>query len=209
MRRVRRCVDGGMLRVYEKIIEYYGPYVLVRCSRYTNRRRQAQQIGVYGLITTCVVVTEVEQVGRLGRVIDIMVDVVGPDVVSGGEGETWCGTSDELLIVDGRMRKVAAALNALNRTLREVLVLHYVTGLAPEDLARLLQQPPEAVLARIGRAERRLAQWLGTPDVRSLLAQFAAGLDGGWMAEVAVCALDYLAGGVRRPRRRRRAGGRN
>jgi hypothetical protein len=38
-----------------------------------------------------------------------------------------------------------------------------------------------------------LAQWLGVPDVRSWLAQFAAGLDAGWMQEVGECAMDYLA----------------
>ena len=58
MRRVRRCIRyGGCCAVYEWIIEFYGPYVLVRCSRYTNRRRQAQQIGAYTLITTCLVAT--------------------------------------------------------------------------------------------------------------------------------------------------------
>ena len=43
MRRVRRCVEGAMLPVYERIIELYAPYVLVRCAQYTNGRRQAQQ----------------------------------------------------------------------------------------------------------------------------------------------------------------------
>jgi len=92
MRRVRRCVEGAELAVYERIIELYAPYVLVRCARYTNGRRQAQQIGVYTLITTCAVATELEHVGQLSWLVDIMVGVVGPDVVSGGEGEA-CGAS--------------------------------------------------------------------------------------------------------------------
>ena len=79
--------------------------------------------------------------------------------------------------------------------------------------------PAAQVAAQIGRAERLLAKHLagphaegdeaGAPDVRSVLTQFAAGLDGGWMAEVADCAMDYLAGSVRRYRPRRRAGDRN
>lgn len=193
MRRVRRDVERGMLRVYGRIIEFYTPYVLVRCSRYTNRRRQAQQIGVYGLIATCLAVVELEQVGGLGRVVDTMVDVVGPDVLSSGEGEAWWGQSEELLIVDQRMRKIAAALNALKQPWREVLVLHHVTGLAPDDLTRLLATPPAEVATRISRGERALAKRIGIPDVRSPLAQFAAGLDAGWMQEVADCAMDYLA----------------
>ena len=59
MRRVRRSLDRALLPVYERIIEFYCPYVLVRCSRYTNGRRQAQQIGAYTLISACLVAREV------------------------------------------------------------------------------------------------------------------------------------------------------
>ncbi len=214
MRRVRQCVDQAVLPVYEWIMELYGPYVLIRCARYTNRRRHSQQIGAYVLICTCLLSREVEHLGQLGRLIDIMVAVVGPDVVSGGQREVWCGGCDELLIVDQRMRKMAAALNSLKRPWREVLVLHYVTGVEPDDLARLWQEPAAAVTAKIGRAERLLAKRLeglygkgdqaSAPDVRSLLTQFAAALDAGWMQEVADCALDYLAAPAGRPRRRHR-----
>lgn len=91
------------------------------------------------------------------------------------------------------MQYLAMALNALKGRGREVLVLRHVGGMKPEDLARLLEQPPGEILARIGRAERHLAQWLGVPDARPALARSAAGLDGGWMQEVAACAMDYLA----------------
>jgi DNA-directed RNA polymerase specialized sigma24 family protein len=202
MRRVRQWVDPARLAVYEGIIELYAPYVLIRCARYTNRRRQAQQIGAYTLITTCLVAGELEQVEQLGRVVDIVLGVVGPDVVSGGPREVWCGESDELLIVDRRIRTMAAALNSLKRPWREVLVLHYVTGMEPDDLARLLQEPVAEVTAKIGRAERLLARRLeglqgkgdkvGAADMPSLLAEFAAALDAGWIREVADCALDYL-----------------
>jgi len=189
MRRVRQWVDPARLAVYESIIELYAPYVLIRCARYTNRRRQAQQIGAYTLITTCLVAGELEQVGQLGRVVDIVLGVVGPDVVSGGPGDLWSGAYDELLIVDQRMRKMAAALNSLKRPWREVLVLHHVTGMEPEDLARLLREPAADVTAKIGRAEKLLAKRLDevhaksnkadAANVRSLLTEFAASLDAG------------------------------
>jgi len=56
---------------------------------------------------------------------------------------------------------VAQALNSLKRPWREVLVLHYVTGMELGDLARLLQEPAD-VTAKIGRAERLLAKRLET-----------------------------------------------
>jgi DNA-directed RNA polymerase specialized sigma24 family protein len=214
MRRVRQWVDPARLAVYEGIIELYAPYVLIRCARYTNRRRQAQQIGAYTLITTCLVAGKLGQVEQLGRVVDIVLGVVGPDVVSRGPGDLWCGACDELLIVDQRMRKMAAALNSLKRPWREVLVLHYVSGMEPDDLTRLLQEPAAEVTAKIRRAERLLAKRLdglygkgdkaGAPDIPSLLTQFAAALDAGWIREVADCALDFLAAPAERPRQRHR-----
>jgi len=193
MRRVRQWVDPARLAVYEGIIELYAPYVLVRCARYTNSRRHAQQIGAYTLITACLVAGELEQVGQLGRVVDIVLGVVGPDVLSGGRGQVSCGACDELLIVDQRMRKMAAALNSLKRPWREALVLHYVTGMPVGDLARLLVRPAGEIVRRIRRGERLLAARLGAAQVRSSLARFAAGLDAGWIEEVSSCATEYLA----------------
>jgi hypothetical protein len=200
-----------MLPVYERIIELYAPYVLVRCAQYTNGRRQAQWIGVYTLITSCILSRELEHLGKLGRIVDMMAEMIGLDFVSGGEGEAWWGQADDLLIVDQRVRRMAEALNSLNRPLREVLVLHHVAGMEPDDLAKLLQRPTAEVVAKISRAERLLAKRLGGPsdraggpDLRSLLAQFAAGLDAGWMQEVAYSAMDYLADRARRGRQRPR-----
>jgi DNA-directed RNA polymerase specialized sigma24 family protein len=193
MRRVRRYTERGMLRVYGRIIDLYGPYVLVRCTRYTNRRRQSQQIGAYALISTCLAVTQLQRVEQLGRVVDMMMDVVAPDVVSCGEGEEWWGPSQELLLVDGRMRKLAAALNVLKPPWREVLVLHHLGRMEVEDLERLLQEPADAIVTRINRGERLLARRLGVARVRPWLARFAAGLDADWIQEVADCAIDFLS----------------
>jgi len=161
MRRVRQGLDRAELAACERMIKVYAPYVLVRCTRYTNRRRQAQQIGVYTLITTCLLARGLEHGGQLGKIVDTMAGVVGRDVVSGREGKAWWGDSDELLIVNRRMRQIAAALNSLRRPRREVLVLHHVAGLEVGDLARLLQRLASEVVAEIGRAERLLARRLG------------------------------------------------
>ncbi len=212
MRRVRQCLERAELAVFERITELYVPYVLIRCARYTNRRRQAQRIGAYALVSTCFLAREVGPVLPLGRIVDIVVGVVARDVMSRGAGEAWWGQSDELLFVDARMWKMARALNSLKGPLREALVLHHVCGTDLDDLARLLQKSAGETVARIRRAERLLAGRLeslcdegrgaGAADVRSWLAQFAAGLDGGWMEEVVYCAMDYLATCARRRRRR-------
>ncbi len=73
MRRVRQCLGRAELAVCERIMELYAPYVLVRCTRYTNRRRQAQQIGAYTLISTCSLAGELGPALPLGRIVDIVV----------------------------------------------------------------------------------------------------------------------------------------
>ncbi len=46
--------------------------------------------------------------------------------------------------------------------------------------------------SRLGRGPGDEGRAARDVDVRSRLAEFAAGLDGGWMEEAAECALDYL-----------------
>ena len=201
MRRVRHGVNGARLPLYEWIIEWYAPYVLVRCARFTNRRRQAQEIGMYTLATTCVLAGELDHLEPLGILVDLMVDVIGPDVVLRREPAVpW---DDELLIADERMRELAEALNLLARPAREVLILHHLAGMEPAELAKLLHKPPAEIASRISQAETLLAESLTSlradgeapaqPDVRSLLANFAAALDTAWLQEVADCAISYLA----------------
>ena len=201
MRRVRHGVNGARLPLYEWIVEWYGPYVLVRCASFTNRRRQAQEIGMYTLATTCVLAGELDHLEPLGILVDIMVDVIGPDVVLRREPAVpW---DDEPLIADKRMRDLADALNLLTRPAREVLILHHLAAMEPAELAKLLHKAPAEIAPRINRAERLLAESLtglhanddalAQPDVRSLLADFAASLDTAWLQEVADCAISYLA----------------
>jgi hypothetical protein len=135
----------------------------------------------------------VGQAVPVGRIVESILGVVGPDVIAGARGEDWRNGPDEPLFTDPRLRYMATALNALKRRGREVLVLHHVGGLTPGDLARLLDQPLDAILARIGRAQRHLAGWLGARDVRASMAEFAARLDTGWMQAVGGGALGYLA----------------
>ena len=194
MRRVRQSLDRAELAVCERIIACYCPYVLVRCAQVHERPETGPADrgvcpghgvphGTGGGRRSC----------RSARSWRSSCRVVGPDVLRGARGEDWRDGPDEPLLVGPWMQYMATALNALKRPGREVLILHHLDGLTPEDLARLLEQPVGEVQARLGRAERRLAQWLATPDVRPALARFAAGLDIGWMQEVAGYAMDYLS----------------
>jgi hypothetical protein len=191
MRRVQQSLDWALLPVYERIVECYCPYVLVRCARYTNNRRQAQQIGAYTLVSACLVARELGDIVPIGRIVERQVRVVGPDVLRGARGEDWRQGLDEPLLVDPWMRHMAMALNAQKRRGREVLVLHHVGGIGLEDLARLVEQPAEEVQPGSGGPRRwlvagRAGRAAGGWPLRGRLDR--------WMRAVAACAMEYLVG---------------
>jgi hypothetical protein len=192
-----------MLSVYEGIIDLYAPYVLVRCARFTNDRRQGLIIGAYTLITTCLMAERLDHVGQLGISVDVVADTVGPDVVGGdGVDEGRSYDSGGLLIAEEWMQRLAEALNLLERPMREALVLHHVAGIAVENVARVLNRPAAEARTRIAQGEWRLARQLGVAggrehanraQVRAILARFAAELDMEWVREVRDCTIGFLA----------------
>ena len=154
---------------------------------------------------------QLDHLGQLGIAVDVAADLVGPDVVCGGaDGEGGPDCCGESLIADEWTQRLVEALNLLDRPMREALVLYYVTGIALEDMARVLNRSTAEAGARIAQAERLLAQQLGITekrehagraDVRAILAQFAAELDADWIRNVRDCAIDYLTRCRRRIRR--------
>ncbi len=209
MRRVRQYAERRDLAVFERIIELYGPYVLIRCAGYTNSRPVSQQIGAYVLVCTCLMLRKLDRPGQIGILVEVMLETIGPDVVSGGGGRLRSDEVDEPLIADDRMQEIAEVLNRLERPLREALVLHHLGGMDVSELARLLQKPKGEVATSLGQARKAVAESLGgswAEDAGPLPADFALGLDADWIQEVGYCAMTYLArqaAEVRRPFRGR------
>jgi RNA polymerase sigma-70 factor (ECF subfamily) len=74
-------------------------------------------------------------------------------------GATWI---EEDLARDAQRRALAVALAGLGDRDRELLVLRHWDGLAPREVAAVLELTPVLVRTRIHRAERRLRQALTT-----------------------------------------------
>jgi hypothetical protein len=175
---------------FQRIIEVYAPYVLVRCAAFTNSRRASLEIGAYVLLCTCLIARLVGDRGRIGVLVEAMLEVVGPDVMARG----WW-RDDESLIGDRGRQEVAGALNRLDRPLREALILTWLGGRTSREVARLLGKPLSKIEADLSRAEAVLATELGCglADVKNRLHEFVAGLDPRWILEVDCCAMEYLA----------------
>lgn len=167
----------------------YAPYVLIRCAAFTGSWRQSQEIGAYVLLCTCLLANRMSRRVRVGILVEAMLEVVGPDVASRGDGR-----HDPAFLADAGMRRIAGTLNRMKRPLREALVLGAVAGRSARELARLLHKPVDEVRADFDRAQTALAEELGVgiASVRTLLADFAAGLDADWIEQVTGCALECL-----------------
>ena len=63
---------------------------------------------------------------------------------------------DDALTGDAQRRALIAALAAASDRDRELLLLRHWDGLAPREIARVLETPPVVVRTRLHRAERRL-----------------------------------------------------
>ena len=201
----RDCINGDVLRLCEWIVKSYARYALLRCARFTNSRSRAEQIGVYTLITTCLLARELECRAQLAMLVDTMSDVIGRDVAGDETSDQPCG-ADEPLIADEKLRELVEALNGLDRFTREVLAFRHIERMSVAAIARRLHESCEELTARIARAEELLAEQLGElhvpgsepngPDVPSLLAEFAVTLEADWVRNVGQCALAYLAGSM-------------
>jgi hypothetical protein len=189
MRRVRRCARQAEILRFQRITEVYAPYVQVRCVAFTNSRQASLEIGAYVLLCTCLITRIVGDRGSTGVLVEAMLEVVGPDVMVRG----WW-RDDEGLVPEGPMLELARALNRIERSSREILILTWLGGRTPREVARLLGKPAAATEMDLSRAEETLATQLGCGlgDARDRLHEFTAGLDVRWIMEVGCGVMELL-----------------
>jgi RNA polymerase sigma-70 factor, ECF subfamily len=63
-----------------------------------------------------------------------------------------------------RREQVHEALNQLSKSEREIIHLHYFSGLSYDEIARVLGVSPQAVHGRMQRARRKLAIQIAKPE---------------------------------------------
>jgi hypothetical protein len=179
--RIQQADEQVRLTAYGHIIHRYLRYVLIRCTGYTNDKSQVQRMAVYALVTACLLLDKLRQLGELGSLVEMMVKIVGEDPTWELNTDRWAETHDRepVFVLDERMCEVAGAINALDQFSRELLVLHHIEGIEVATLADA----------------HGLSSWQGeaTPNVRALLAEFANCMDLAWANSLGVYALRYVA----------------
>jgi hypothetical protein len=198
--REQQSIDKVRLMAYEQVVRWYMQYVLLRCSFYTNSRKTAEKMAYYTLLTTCSLVDELKHGWQVGRLIDLMVDVIAPDIARrGSHSRRECPLRRRQLFADKRVRKVAEFLNSLDGFTREVLVLHHVEMMSIRTIAEFYDRSVCMVKMRLSRANTRMAEhvsvlWQGGLDGKRCLwaSELRHALDWATRKPVAACVLSYL-----------------
>lgn len=197
-------IDEVTLWLFERIIQWYTRYTVLRCAKYTNSRAQAEYIAAHALVTTCLLAGELVRVRQLGLLIDMMVDVVAKDIIGGVEFRRGVPADEaDVLMDDERMRDLAEAFNRLDPCVRDVLVLYHMEEMAHTGLAEVFATSAEEIREEIASGEAALLEHLhdawrsesAMPPLSagSLLHEFAASLDPQWTAKIADAAAGFLA----------------
>jgi hypothetical protein len=71
------------LNDYEKTVRRYLPYVLVKCTKYTNRRRTAEYIAFYTFTGAYRLSVQLDGANKIPVLIDSMLTIAGPDFSDG------------------------------------------------------------------------------------------------------------------------------
>jgi DNA-directed RNA polymerase specialized sigma24 family protein len=202
--RIQQADEKERFTAYRHIIHRYLRYVLIRCTGYTNDKSQVQRMAVYALVTACLLFDKLTRLGQLGSLVEMMVKIVGEDPTWECNTDRWAETHDRepVFVLDERMCEVAGAINALDQFSRELLVLHHIEGIKVATLADAHGLSIAETRDALAEAEDRFTELLhglsswqseATPDVRSLLAEFANCMDQAWANALGVYALRYVA----------------
>ena len=182
-------------------------YVLITSTEYTDTETEAAYIALYTFANAYPIVNELNFTGRIGRILDAVIDVIGDDVKKNPEcikqaqeyGMTW------LLLKDRKVRKIAKALNAIDGFSRQVLVLHFIEDMSSEDIsilypAKSISEIETAIILASKRLVEQLAKLLpkGTirlfEDAGKWLCKLKSCLDLGVMEVTGKAVLVYLDG---------------
>jgi len=202
--RIQQADEKVRLTAYGHIIHRYLRYVLIRCTGYTNDKSQVQRMAVYALVTACLLFDKLTRLGQLGSLVEMMVKIVGEDPTPELSGDRWSetGNREPVFVLDERMCGVVGAINALDQSPRELLILHHIEGIEVATLADAQGVSVDDIRQAIAEAETQfvyllhgLSSWDGRikPDVRALLVGLAGCMDEAWANELGVYALRYAA----------------
>lgn len=156
--------DGALLIeqlmpvAYKHVIKSYLRYVLIKCAKYTNDKREVERIAVFSLAMTCALAKKVRYIWQLGQVIDCMADAAGRDVAKNeprGEGNEQLDES-AVFLANKRIQEVAKAVNMLDWFALQVLVFRHVEMMSKKEISQIFKRSILSISSAVNKAEQAL-----------------------------------------------------
>ncbi|MFA5240322.1 MAG: hypothetical protein WC476_11545 [Phycisphaerae bacterium] len=148
MEQTSESTPGTSLSTYRDIIKRFLPFVLIRCTKYTNSKHLAETIAVYTFVSSYYLARMPENRAAMPIGIGCMTDVVGEDL---GNGNTLNG----LLLFEREDALYAAkALAGLDIEESIAMALYYVEKFDLGGMAAITGKSIDETVGIIGNAQR-------------------------------------------------------
>ena len=147
MERVSNLTPKVNLSTYRELINIFLPFVIIRCTRYTNSKRLAETIAVYSLVSSYLARMQETKAG-ISIVIGCMADVVGEDLAGGSN------VNGQLLFENIDAFCAAKALAGLDLEESITMALYYIEKLDLEKIAEITGKAIDEIVGTIGKAQR-------------------------------------------------------
>jgi hypothetical protein len=191
----------------ERMAAHYLRYALLWSTEYTNIKSDAEGIAFFTLLAAGSVAGKL----GLGQELAWLIECVAEAVARRGKPGSCCVSQDgsfrnpDPLLPNERMLKLARAVNMLDTSPREVLLLYHMGMMSTRKISEILGQSISQVRLEIAVAERKLLQHFAglyrtspafmAPDVCVWLGELGDVLDETFEQDGTKPAVSRLAGG--------------
>lgn len=185
------------LSAYRETIYQFLPFVLIRCSKYTNSKHLAEVIAIYAFISVYRI-TELLDGYNMSMLIDWMVDIVGKDL---GKG-TNVSANGRLLFEREEALNAAKTIAELDTYECLCLVLYYIENLDLGQIAEITDKAIDKTSLIISKRQRLFIENFSrfkprgaiflVGEIRRSMDSVANSIDRDRFEQITDCVMDYL-----------------
>ena len=146
----------------ERMAAHYLRYALLRSAKHTNIKSDAEAMAAFTLLAAGSIAGKLGMGGELALLIECVAEAVGwgADPADYLTCQQQLPKGSDQLLPDERMRKLAAAINMLGTSARQVLLLYHIELMSTKQVAEILSKSILQIRSDIAEAERGLLQCL-------------------------------------------------
>ena len=172
-----------LLEVYQQAVQFFLRYGLIRCFKYTNNRRLAEKIAGYSLAGACLSAGEEKNLQKLGGIVGLLTEIIAADPADGKKPKS--AGKGQMLFAEKKIQQTAEALNKLNRSRQQILILHHIEMMSTNDLAMIYDKSIYDIISIKVNNSRSFVNVIAAKLVLDLIGEQESGnLNSDWIAIV-------------------------